>query len=182
MTLKAASVALVFGTDLGNTEEVGEKIIERLAPMVASAVEMFNVREASTELLERYDFLILGIPTWEFGGIQSDWEDFEAQVLAADFEGKTVALYGLGDQIGYPDYFLDAMGWLHERVLRNGANIIGTWSTQGYDFERSAAANEDGSQFCGLAIDQDRQQALTDERVAQWVTQLAVEFEQIVPA
>eukprot|EP00903_Cladosiphon_okamuranus_P004286 g4284.t1 len=139
---------------------------------------MIDVVDVDSEKLESFDFLIMGIPTWDFGGIQEDWERFEANLLATNLEHKTVALYGLGDQRGYGDFFLDAMGWLDARVRKAGAQVIGAWSTQGYEFEASLAANADKSMFCGLGIDEDQQFELTDKRIAQWVAQLIAEYEQ----
>ena len=37
-----------------------------------------------------------------------------------DFTGKTVAVFGLGDQIGYSEYFVDGIGILAKVVLENG--------------------------------------------------------------
>lgn len=170
-----ASIGLIFGTDTGNTEEIGDKISAQLASH-GCPVEMFDVAEASSEAIEAFDFLIMGIPTWDFGGIQSDWEDFEEQILTAQMKGKIVALYGLGDQFGYSDYFLDAMGWLNERILKAGARVIGEWSTEGYEFDASLAANEDKSLFCGLAIDEDQQFELSDQRVESWVQQIVKQY------
>lgn len=172
------NIGLIFGTDTGNTEEVGDKIANVLAEH-GCPVEMINVTDASPEIIESFDFIIMGIPTWDFGGIQEDWEDFEAQILATKLGDKIVALYGLGDQRGYGDYFVDAMGWLYERVLKAGATVIGEWSTEGYDFEASLAANNDKSYFCGLAIDEDQQIELSDARVAAWVAQLIEQLEQL---
>lgn len=88
-----ATIGLVFGTDTGNTEEVGGKIAEALRNY-GYIVEMVNISEASPEVLLSYPFLILGIPTWDFGGIQEDWEDFESTLLALDLSNRVVALYG----------------------------------------------------------------------------------------
>ncbi len=176
-----AAIGLVFGTDTGNTEEVGGKIAEALRHY-GYVVETMNVSEVSADELAAYPFMVLGIPTWDFGGIQEDWEDFESSLLAMDLSDKVVALYGLGDQRGYGDYFLDAMGWLHERVLRAGAQVIGYWPAEGYKFAASLAANEDLSQFCGLAIDEDQQFELTDKRIAAWTVQLVDEYEQFAVA
>lgn len=173
--LDALSVGLVYGSDTSNTEDVGNKIIERFSEL-GCEIEMINVAEVSGEQLEAFDFIIMGIPTWDFGGIQGDWEDFEEGLLATDLSGKVVALYGLGDQFGYGDYFLDAMGWLHEHVLKVGAKTIGHWSTEGYEFDASRAANEDKTQFCGLAIDEDQQFELSDQRIEQWIQQIVGEL------
>ena len=174
-SLHNANVALIFGTDTGNTEEVGDKICTALAAHGIHA-DMINVVDVSVEQLETFDMLIMGIPTWDFGGIQADWENFEEDILSSRLSGKTVALYGLGDQFGYGFYFLDAMGWLNERVLKAGAQTIGAWPTDGYDFDESKAVNADNSLFCGLAIDEDQQFELTDQRIQQWVDQIVSEY------
>lgn len=179
--LAETNVGLIYGTDTGNTEEVGEKIVAALASYGVIA-EMINVSDTSAEEIETFDFIIMGIPTWDFGGIQEDWEDFEDQILATKLHGKTVALYGLGDQRGYGYYFLDAMGWLNERVLKAGATVIGAWPTQGYDFDESKALTDDGDHFAGLAIDEDQQFELTDGRIAQWVGQLVAEYASVSAA
>lgn len=172
------SAGLIFGSDTGNTEEVGDKIADALSEF-GCAVEMIDVNGADSEKLESFEFLILGIPTWDFGGIQEDWEEFEADIEAANLEGKVIALYGLGDQFGYGDFFLDAMGWLYERVKDKGAHIIGFWPTDGYEFEESKALIGDGKRFCGLAVDEDQQFELSDQRITDWVSQLEKEIKQI---
>ena len=93
-----------------------------------------------------------------------------------------MALFGLGDQFGYGDFFVDAMGWLHEHVHNANASVIGHWSTEGYDFEASRAYNETTKTFCGLAIDEDQQFELSDDRIQRWVIQLCQELKQTAVA
>jgi len=138
---------------------------------------MINVTDVSLDQLNKYDFIIMGIPTWDFGGIQDDWEELESEISTLNLQGKTIALYGLGDQLGYGHYFVDAMGWLYENLSKSQARFIGAWSTEGYFYEESRAVNSDRTMFCGLAIDDDQQFDLTDERVASWVMQLVGEYE-----
>ncbi|UZE97085.1 flavodoxin [Alkalimarinus alittae] len=177
--LSNVNIGLIYGTDTNNTEEIGERISTVLQSH-GCTVEIINVTEASADTLNDFGFLIMGIPTWDFGGIQEDWEDFEEVLLASDLTNKTVALYGLGDQFGYGDYFVDAMGWLHKHVVNIGGNVIGSWSTDGYEFEESLAANEDKTMFVGLAIDEDQQFELTDTRIAGWVEQILSEYSETV--
>ena len=172
------NIGLVFGTDTGNTEEMGDRFAAVFAEQ-GFAMDMLNVTDASPEVIEAFDFIIMGIPTWDFGGIQEDWETFESELLATNLSGKVVALYGLGDQLGYGDYFVDAMGWLHERVVKKGALVVGEWSTEGYDFEASLAVNKDKTFFCGLAIDDEQQFDLTDQRISGWVDLVVGELQQL---
>ena len=71
------------------------------------------------------------------------------------------------------------MGWLHERIQKTKALIIGEWPTEGYDFEESLAANDDKSFFCGLAIDEDQQFDLTDQRINAWINLLIEQINQL---
>lgn len=181
-TLPEASIGIIFGTDTGNTEDMAQKMSEELQSLGCTTPELINVVDVSPEWFEHLDFIIMGIPTWDFGGIQEDWENYEDVIQLLPLANKVVALYGMGDQLGYGDYFVDALGWLHERIVPTGARIIGRWSTEGYDFEASLACNEDKTEFCGLAIDDDQQFDLTDERIQQWIAQLQSEYGQLFAA
>jgi len=164
-----SSIGLFFGSDEGNTERVAELIQQSLGK---ECVDVYDVADVTQLEFTHYQSIILGIPTWDFGQIQSDWEDFWGDIEDVDFQGKTVALFGLGDQFGYGDYFLDAMGMLHDVIVANGASIVGHWPTTGYDYEASKADTDDGKFFVGLAIDEDQQEELTQQRVDQWCSQI----------
>lgn len=170
-----ADILLVFGTDTGNTEEVAEKIQEQFSN-AGHVVEIMDVNDCSIERINDADICIFGCPTWDFGGIQEDWEEFQPELEACDLNGKKVALYGLGDQFGYGDFFIDAVGWLHEIVQPMGADIKGYWPVEGYDFTESRGLSPCRTFFYGLAVDEDQQFELSDSRIATWVTQLISEF------
>ncbi len=160
-------IGLFWGSDTGNTETVAGMIAESIGEEL---VDVYDISQCSPEDILQYDYLIFGIPTWGNGELQSDWEDFFPNLSEMDFSGKTVALFGLGDQFTYSSYFLDAMGMLHDEIVPQGVKIVGHWPTEGYEFEESKAI-VDGN-FVGLAIDQDNQDDLTPERVQLWVEQL----------
>lgn len=79
-----------------------EKIRDILGPEL---VTLHNLKDDAPALMEQYDVLILGIPTWDFGEIQEDWEAVWEQLDDLNLEGKIVALYGMGDQLGYGEWF-----------------------------------------------------------------------------
>ena len=91
-----------------------------------------------------------------------------------DWTNKPVALFGLGDQYGYTDTFLDAVGMLYEPLVAAGAKVVGRWAGEGYDFEASTA-HVDGA-FVGLALDADNQSDMTAARVREWADQLKGEL------
>ncbi len=168
-----AIIGLFFGSDEGNSERIAYQIQKRLGEDVVDVLDIADVTQLD---FARYDKIILGIPTWDFGQIQSDWEDFWNDVSDIDFSRKTVAFFGLGDQFGYGDYFLDAMGMLHEVVSRSCKKIIGHWPTDGYEFAASKAEILGQGNFVGLALDEDHQEHLTEERLNLWCAQIHAEF------
>ncbi|MGB3512597.1 MAG: flavodoxin domain-containing protein [Microcoleaceae cyanobacterium] len=80
---------------------------------------------------------------------------------------KKLLNFRTGDQEGYPDNFQDAMGILEEKISSLSATIIGDWSTDSYDYNESKAVKN--GKFVGLAIDEDNQAELTQERIKKWV-------------
>lgn len=171
--VNVAQIGLFFGSDEGNTERTAYRIQARLG---SDNVDVMDIADVTQLDFANYDKIILGIPTWDFGQIQSDWEEFWDDVSAVDFTGKQVALFGLGDQFGYGDYFLDAMGLLHDVVVGQGADIIGHWSTEGYEYEASKAEVPGAGLFVGLALDEDQQENLSADRLNRWCEQIVAEF------
>ncbi|MGD2180434.1 flavodoxin FldA [Lusitaniella coriacea] len=167
-----AKVGLFYGTQTGNTETVAELIQKEMGG--DSVVSLHDVADAETSDLEGYECLIIGCPTWNIGELQSDWEGLYDELDGVDFSGRKVAYFGAGDQIGYADNFQDAMGILEKKISALGGQTVGYWSTDGYDFSESQAIRD--GKFVGLAIDEDNQSELTDERIESWVAQLKQEF------
>ncbi|WP_024850869.1 flavodoxin FldA [Hydrogenovibrio kuenenii] len=168
-----AQVGLFYGTDTGNTERVADMIKDKIG---ADIVDVYDIASASAADFAKYDKIILGQPTWYYGELQSSWDDFWDEFKGIDFTDKQVACFGLGDQADYAEYFLDAMGLMHDIALENGSIPVGYWSTDGYQFDESKAVTEDGEFFVGLAIDEDQQPEMTAERVDQWVDQVKEEM------
>ncbi len=166
-------IGLFYGSTTGNTEGIAELIAIEAGN---ERVGLHDIAAEGLDQLGEYRYLILGIPTWDYGELQEDWSDVWAELDDKDLTGVTCALFGLGDQVGYGEWFLDAMGALHDKLVSRGARMVGYWPVDGYDFEESKALTEDHSQFVGLAIDEDCQNAQSAPRVAQWVPQVLAEF------
>lgn len=167
------TIGLFFGSTTGNTEDIAEQIEEHLAPL---ACQMHNVADDPVSLMLDYQLFICGIPTWDYGELQADWEDVWGELDALDLSGKYFAVYGCGDQIGYPEWYQDAVGLLHDKLVGLGAAPLGYTSTEGYKFEQSKAAIENNGRFVGLAVDEDNQHELTEARVSNWCQQVIDEY------
>jgi flavodoxin I len=166
------TTALIFGSDTGITEEISRLISEKWKK---TPLDLIEVSDISSEEFYKFDFLILGLSTWYDGDLQSDWDSFLDEFKTIDFTNKLVAIFGLGDQIGYGEYFIDGVGILAKIVLDNGGKLIGNWSIEGYEFTESKAQMND-SHFYGLAIDEDTQSNKTNNRIDEWIAQLEKEL------
>lgn len=165
-------VALFYGTQTGYTQTASEIIQKEFGG--DSVVTLIDISEAELSDFEGYEYIIIGCPTWNVGELQRDWEDFYEQLDKIDFSGKKVAYFGEGDQISYPDTFQDAMGILSEKISELGGETVGYWSTDGYEFTDSKAVRD--GKFVGLALDEDNQSELSNERIKTWVFQLKQKF------
>ncbi|GGO68539.1 flavodoxin FldB [Bowmanella pacifica] len=176
MTDSSLKIGLFYGSTTCYTEMAAEKICAALGE---DLVEMHNIKDVPLKEAEQFDILILGISTWDFGELQEDWESQWSDIRALNLQGKIVALFGLGDQMGYADWYQDALGMLHDELLVLDCQLIGYWPNQGYEFTASKALTEDGSHFVGLALDDENQFDQTDQRISQWVDQLLDELQQL---
>jgi len=167
---KKMATAIFYASSTGNTEDVATAINEKLG----GELTLVNVADSGISSIGEYDKIILGTSTWGDGDLQDDWEECIDEFKEIDFSGKTVALFGLGDQEEYPDHYLDAVGILYKVVSQKGANVIGSWSTEGYEFDESKAVVDDN--FVGLALDEDNQDDMSDERIATWCEQIKAQI------
>lgn len=172
---EAGRVGLFYGSTTGMTEVVALQIEQAWAAMGLAPITAQNIGEVKDlSALLAYDYLILGLSTWNIGQLQDDWDIAFDQLDALDFSGKSVALFGVGDQYGYPDNYLDAVGILGHKLLERGALLSGFWETAGYQFTASRALLH--GKFMGLALDEEHQSDLTPQRITRWLAQLAQEW------
>ncbi len=167
------SIGLFYGSTNGTTAQVAG-LIGQAFTRLGVTCELFDIADYYLDEMLTFDCLILGIPTWNIGQLQADWEAIFDEFDELDLTGKQVALFGLGDQFGYPDTFVDAMAFLADKVRERGAELVGAWPTEEYSFRQSWAAT--GDQFVGLVLDEHHQAEQTLLRIAQWVQQLWGEF------
>jgi flavodoxin I len=158
------SVTVVYGSDGGATKSVASRIAKKVN---GKAVD---IKGATKGDFEGCSLLILGIPTYGDGQLQTDWETNLEKLKSANIAKKKVALFGLGDQETYPESFVDAMGILYDQVVEQGATVIGFTETNDFGYENSFAERE--GKFVGLVVDEDTQSGKTGKRITAWVSQL----------
>jgi len=64
---------------------------------------------------------------------------------------------------------------IYDFFSEKGAKLVGTWPTEGYEFDHSEAILDD--KFVGLALDLDNQQNLTEERLNNWIQSISGDFD-----
>lgn len=166
-------IGIFYGSDTGNTQMAAEAM-QRLCTW--ADIEIFDIADCELADMDQFQSLIFGIPTTDCGEVQADWDDFFALLATIDWSNKRVALYGLGDQFAYGEFFLDAMGILHQQLEALNVNIVGQWPVDGYTFSSEVALTQDKKAFFGLALDDDNEDELTEERISRWLEQLQQEF------
>ena len=164
--------AVIYSFNTKKTGKVAEQIKEAFNN---DQVELVNAEDLTELVFLSYDQMILGVPTWFDGELPNYWDEFVPAIEEMDLKGRKIALYGLGDQKGYPENFLDAVGIMGSILEKQGAKLVGFTSTEGYEYEQSQA--ERGDQFIGLAIDYENQGSMNKERISAWVEQLQKEFD-----
>jgi flavodoxin I len=169
-------IALIFWPEGGNVDESGDKIAARFSD---NEIIKVSVIHTTKEILNECNNWIIGGSTvgshvWEDADDSNKWHAFFKLLDEVDTIGKIVAFYGLGDQVLYPDHFVDGLGVFQEEFEKRNIKTVGQWPAEGYEFTDSEGV-KDGT-FYGLALDQDSQEGLTDQRIDQWLEIIKKEF------
>jgi flavodoxin I len=162
-----AKIGLFFDSDTGNTRKVAKMIVKYFDE---GDIEMKAIKKVQPADFDNYTAFILGTPTLGEGELPENWNEFLPELDAMNFSGKTIALFGLGDQQEYAHEFVDGLGILYEKFEALGASFVGFWPLDGYEYDISRA--ELDGEFAGLVLDQDNQSDLTAERVETWIAQV----------
>ena len=173
-------IGLFYATTTGVTAAIAQRIAEALHREAKTrghttlSIEVLDIADYFVESMEEFDALVLGVPTWNVGQLPRGWEQVLNEFDDLTLTGRQAALFGIGDQRGYPDTFADALLFLADKLRAAGATLVGQWPLANYTFSRSWAV-EDG-RFLGLVIDEINQPELTAERIAAWVAELVTAF------
>jgi flavodoxin I len=167
-------IGLFYSFKSLKTRKIAGYIIEMFGENV---IESFDAETVTEEEFMRFDNIILGVPTWFDGELPLYWDEFVPALKDLDLTGKKIALYGLGDQKGYPENFGDAVGLMANILIAGNAELVGETSPEGYSFESSRALHN--GRFRGLILDQENQPRLTEHRVQDWCDKLRIDFKMV---
>ena len=161
-----AKTCIFYGSETGTTADIARRIAKELG---VSDADIHDVADTAPDRLGDYDLLILGSSTWGAGEVAGGWYDFLAGASALDLTRKQIALFGCGDE-SMCDTFCNAVGEIYDAMQGTGADFIGRFNAEGYDFTESRAEC-DGS-FVGLVPDEVNHPEITDARIKAWCDEI----------
>ena len=167
-------VGIFYGPQGGSTEKAAKLIAKQFGELAVLKL----VSESKAEDVNKFDNVIFGVATlgretWN-STTKNDWDVFFSELDSINIDGKTFAIFGLGDHITYANQFVDAMGQVGAKLLERNARIVGKCATCEYTFNESQAVI--GDQFSGLPLDEIFESEKTDERVKDWTVRLKNRF------
>jgi len=168
-----SKTGIFYSFNSTKTAKAAEKIIQEFGPDYN--ITPVNAEVLTEELFLSFTNLILGVPTWFDGELPNYWDEFVPALEDLNLKGKKIAIYGLGNQVEYPENFGDAVGIMAEIVQERGAKLVGFTTIEGYTYESSRA--ESDGKFLGLILDQETQPRLSKERITSWVDDLKKQFD-----
>lgn len=164
-------IGIFYGSTTGNTESAALQIQKFFGSDYA---DLIDIASATADTIENYSNLIFGASTWGIGDLQDDFENFLPKLANITLTNKVIALFGFGDQDTYADSFADGIGILYECLESKACKIIGSVSTEGYEFDSSRALQN--GEFVGLPLDEENQSELTAQRLNDWLRSLSKQF------
>ncbi len=163
-------IAIIYGTSGGNTESVAKRIKD----LFNGEADLFNVESVKLADVQSYPYLILGTSTTGVGDLQDDWDAFLPAFSKADFTGKTVAIFGLGDSASFSSSFAESMRVIYD-AIHDKVKVVGQVADEGYTYDDSNAVID--GVWVGLPIDEDNEYDRTDARLETWIDNLKEVFD-----
>lgn len=163
-------IGIYFGSTAGVTTGIVDEVEFYLKK------ENYKVHDVAGGIdeIEDYDNLILITPTYGVGELEEHWKNVYDDFAKKDLKDKKVAIIGLGNQFAFGESFVGGMRKLYDAAIKDGAQIVGKTSIDGYTFEESDAVID--GKFVGLVIDETNQGDLTPDRIADWMEEIKTQF------
>jgi len=169
-------IVLLYWGKGGNVENTASIVYNMFDP---ETIDMFDVASFDITTLENYKLMILGHSTigaenWNDAAPDNEWNRFFRKIESMGGANVLSASFGLGNQILYPDHFVDGLGIYKGEMDKLKIKSIGRWPSAGYKFTDSDG-EKDGF-FYGLALDIDNETKLSEERISDWTDQIKNEI------
>lgn len=137
------NIGIFYGSKQGATKAVCEFISKELD------CEIFDIKDTKIEKISQFDLVILASSSYAFGELEESWQDKINELKNIKFDGKKVALIGVGNLQRHQDSFCSAIVDFLPYI--KAANLIGSDDLNGYSFKNSSAFIN--GKFIGLCVD-----------------------------
>lgn len=169
-------IALIYWPEGGNVEVIADKLIKKIGQ--PKILKMSLLKLDKDALLQCNHWILggstVGSHVWEDANDSNKWNAFFKLLSEIDMTQKTIAFYGLGDQVLYPNHFVDGLGLLYEEFVKHNPKIVGQCPVDGYKFLESEGVID--GKFAGLALDEDNEDDKSDSRIDSWLKVIAPDF------
>ncbi len=174
--MQMKKIVLLYWGKGGNVERTAHMIYSMFSP---ETIDIFDVVSFDVNNIKNYELMILGHSTigaedWQDAKADNEWNAFFRRLEDVGSTNIIAASFGLGDQVLYPDHFVDSLGIYKEEMDNMNIKTIGAWPTEGYKFTDSDG--EKDGMFFGVALDVDNEPELTSQRIKEWTDLLKKEI------
>ena len=114
---------IIFGSTTGNTEIVARWVKRALMDKDVQA-DLWNAADMNVDDMIPYEMIFFGSSTWGQGEIQDDFANIYDGLSNKQLGGKSVAVFGCGDNDMFPDNFCQAVDMIEAKARACGAQII----------------------------------------------------------
>lgn len=115
------NIVIAYGSTTGNTEQVANLLAGHLDQ---HQVAVYEVSALTEDLVAKADLVLLGASTWGYGEVQDDFAAYMSKIDGKTYGGKSVAVFGCGDQAGFGDVFCEAVTLIEEAVQAAGGGLV----------------------------------------------------------
>ena len=174
------NATIIYGSDTGAPEYVIENYLKDILEIYFE-LDCVEVNSIEPNIWNTEDLIIIGLSTWYDGILQSDWDDYFDEFKEIDFAGKTVALFGLGDQVDMVNILLMELEFLQKKSLKTEAKLLVTGLVKDMNLKLQKL-HLMKTLFMVWLFDEDNQDELSYERVKRWVLQIQKEYQEKLSA
>jgi flavodoxin I len=146
-------ILILYATNSGGTEMAAQEIVNKLQG--THTVTLKRIIDTNPEEIQAHDLIVLGSPSWDYtdkeGQPHEDFFTFKKNVSGNPFDGKKIAIFGLGDS-SYK-VFTGAVDELEKWVLEwKGQKIVDSMRIDKFFFNQSEAMQKI-DEWCGKVLE-----------------------------
>ena len=95
--MKFPKVCICYGTSNGSTAKTAKLIKDEFCCKTSKlAIDTFDLYENGSPNWKKYEFIVMGSPTYYNGQLQDDWSETVLTTTPSELQNKPVALLDLG--------------------------------------------------------------------------------------